>query len=310
MSFNRPEIVRPPSEWRSCFLPITSGCSNNTCAFCGSYGSKLQIRDVDDIKKEIDAVTLFLRSGVILSGIPKIAYAIAQQWDGERLFLQDSDALVYPFPQLREILQHLNERLPFIKRISSYATAQDILRRTPDELKELAELKLGILYTGLESGDDEVLCKMMKGVDSKQEIEAIRKAKDAGILTSVTVILGLGGVEGSEKHTLETARVLSEMDPDYVGALTLSVVPGTPLYREWQEGNFSIISPFQSLQELKTMIEQSNFTNCFFSSIHASNYFAVRGTLPRDKEKMISQLEHIIKNKNPSLLRPDFLRGL
>ena len=310
MSFKRPEIVRPPSEWRSCFLPITSGCSNNTCTFCGNYGSRLQIRELEDIKREIDAVALYLKNGVTISGIPAIAYAIAQQWDGERIFLQDSDALVYPFTQLREILQYLNEKLPFVRRIAAYATAQDILRRSTDELKELAELKLGILYTGLESGDDDVLQKVDKGVNSRQMIEAVRKAKKAGILTSITVILGLGGIEGSEKHALETARVLSEMDPDYVGALTLTLVPGTPLYQEWQQGSFSLISPFQSLQELTTIMKHSNFTNCFFSSMHASNYFSVRGTLPQDKERMIGELEHIIENGNRLSLRPDFLRGL
>lgn len=310
MSFKRPEIVRPPSEWRSCFLPITRGCSNNTCTFCGNYGSKLQVRDVDDIKREIDAVALYVRKGITLPDVPAIVYSIAQQWDGERIFLQDSDALVYPFPKLREVLHHLSQKLPFIRRIATYATAQDVLRRSIDELKELVELKLGILYIGLESGDDDVLKKIAKGVDSGQMIEAGKKAKEAGILTSFTVILGLGGIEGSEKHALETARILAEIDPDYVGALTLTLVPGTPLYEEWKQGDFSMLSPFQSLKELMTIVENSSFSNCFFSSMHASNYFAVRGTLPQDKERMIGELEQIINKQDRLSLRPDFLRGL
>ena len=232
------------------------------------------------------------------------------QWDGKGLFLQDSDALVYPYTGLREVLDYLNMKLPHIKRVAAYATTQDILRRSHQELEELNQLKLGIVYVGLESGDDEVLRKVDKGVDSRQMIEAIARAKEAGILTSVTVILGLGGIEGSEKHTLETARVLSEIDPEYVGALTLSLVPGTPLYDDWQQGSFSMISPFQSLKELKMIIKNSSFTNCFFSSMHASNYFSVRGTLPQDKESMISELEHVIEKGDPSMLRPDFTRGL
>lgn len=163
---------------------------------------------------------------------------------------------------------------------------------------------------GLESGDDEVLQRTAKGADSQQMIEASRKAKEAGILTSITVILGLGGVEGSEKHALETSRVLSEMDPDYVGALTLMLVPGTPLCEEWKQGRFTLVTQFQSLTELKTIIEKSSFTNCFFSSMHASNYVAIRGRLPQEKRMMEDELRRVIDKGNLSSLRPEFMRGL
>jgi radical SAM superfamily enzyme YgiQ (UPF0313 family) len=214
MSFSRPDIIRPPSEWKSYFLPLTSGCSNNTCAFCGYYGSKLQIRDVDDVKNEIDAVALFTRRGIRLPNISQIAYAVAQDWDGKRIFLQDGDALVYPFPKLREVLQYLSEKLPGVERIGTYATPQDILRRSSDELKELRRLKMGIFYTGLETGDDELLQKIGKGVSSDEVVEAGKKVKEAGITFSVTVILGLGGIEGSKEHVFGTAKVLTEIDPD------------------------------------------------------------------------------------------------
>jgi radical SAM superfamily enzyme YgiQ (UPF0313 family) len=169
---------------------------------------------------------------------------------------------------------------------------------------------LGIIYTGLETGDDELLQKIAKGASSHEFIEAGRKVKEAGITFSVTVILGLGGVEGSQKHALATAKVLSEIDPEYVGALTLSFVPGTPLYEQRERNEFHPLSPFQSLEELKLIIENSNFTDCFFSSMHASNYLSVRGRLPRDKEKMLRELEKVLAARNPSLLRPEFLRGL
>jgi radical SAM superfamily enzyme YgiQ (UPF0313 family) len=310
MSFSRPDIIRPPSEWKSYFLPLTSGCSNNTCTFCAYYGSKLQTRDVADVKGEIDAVALFTRSGIRVPNIPGVVYAIAQDWDGKRIFLQDGDALVYPFPKLREVLLYLNEKLPRVERIGTYATPQDILRRSVDELKELRQLKLGIFYTGLETGDDELLRKTDKGVTSDQVIEAVKRVKDAGIGFSVTIILGLGGIEASKKHALETARVLTEIDPDYVGALTLTLVPGTPLYEEWERNEFHPLSPFQSLEELKSIIENSNSTDCFFSSMHASNYLSVRGKLPQDKQRMLKQLERVLAAKDPSLLRPEFLRGL
>jgi radical SAM superfamily enzyme YgiQ (UPF0313 family) len=310
MKFSRPDIIRPPSEWKSYFLPLTSGCSNNTCTFCGYYGSKLQIRDFDDIKNEIDALALFMRRSIRLPNVSQVVYAVAQGWDGKRIFLQDGDALVYTSPKLKEALQYLNEKLPGIERIGTYATPQDILRQGLNELKELRRLNMGIFYTGLETGDDELLRKIGKGVSSDQVVEAGKKVKEAGITFSVTVILGLGGVEGSEKHALETAKVLTKIDPDYVGALTLTLVPGTPLYEQWERNEFHSISPFQSLNELRSIVENSNFTDCFFSSMHASNYLSVRGKLSQDKDKMLKELEKVLATGDPSLLRPEFLRGL
>jgi len=308
--FNRPEIIRPPSEWQSYYLPLTSGCSNNSCTFCNYCGSKLQIRDVHDVKREIDALALYVGSGICLPDMSPVVYAIGQRWNGKKVFLQDGDALVYPFPHLRDVLHYLNRQLPHLERIGTYATPQDILRRSVDELKELRALKLAILYMGVESGDNEVLQRVAKGVDTTQVIEAGRKAKEAGITLSVTVILGLGGVQGSARHALETARVLSDIDPEYAGALTLTLTPGTPLYGEWREGKFDLVSPFESLTELMTIVEESSFSDCFFSSMHASNYFAIRGRLPHDKQRMLNELEHIVSERDPSMLRPEFMRGL
>jgi radical SAM superfamily enzyme YgiQ (UPF0313 family) len=310
MQFERPNIIRPPSEWRSYFLPLTSGCSNNTCAFCNYYGARLQMRELDEVNKEIDALATYAKRGICLPGIPQIVYQIGGSWDGKKVFLQDGDALVYPFPRLKEALLYLNEKFPDLERIGTYATPQDIMRRSLEQLRELRELKLSIFYMGIESGDDKVLQKVGKGVTHQELVEAGRKVKEAGITLSVTVILGLGGVEGSKEHALETAKVLNEIDPDYGGALTLTMVPGTPLYEQWRQGKFHLISPIQSLEELKTIIENSNFTNCFFSSMHASNYFSVRGTLPRDKERILKEIEEVLAARDPSLLRPEFLRGL
>lgn len=308
--FNRPEIIRPPSEWRSYYLPLTGGCSNNTCTFCNFWNSGLQIRDIEDVKKEIEALHLYVNQRVILPGMLDIVYALARQWDGRQIFLQDGDALVYPLPKLKEVLAFINERLPHVERIAAYATAQDILRIDISELKELRSLKLGILYIGLESGDDAVLKKICKNMTSAQIIAAVKRVKEAGMLTSVTVILGMGGPEGSENHVKLTAQALTEMDPDYVGALTVSLIPGTPLYNDFQQGKFKLITPFESVKELLAIIRQANFTNCFFSSMHASNYFSVRGTLPRDKERMVRELEQVIARRDPALLRPEYLRGL
>ena len=309
-SFVRPDIIRPPSERLSYFLPLTSGCSNAVCSFCQYYGSKLRVRPLEDVKKEIDALSMYVKTGMRAVGIPEIVYEIASQWDGQGVFLQDGDALVSPYDDLIEALTHLNQRLPSVQRIASYATAADITRRSLEELVTLRKLKLGIVYMGLESGEDEILGKIVKGADTAGMIEAAKRARAAGILTSVTVILGIAGVEGSERHALATASVLSQMDPDYVGALTTTFVPGTPLHRDLVEGRFNPVSAFGSLKELKLIIENSSFTNCFFSSMHASNYFSVRGTLPRDQERMLRELTHILQRGDPTSLRPEFLRGL
>ena len=231
MSFVRQEIIRPPSEHDSYYLPLTSGCSNNTCSFCAFSFSKLGIRELDDVKQEIDAMSLYMNQRMWVAGVPDIVYAILGDWNGKKVFLQDGDALVYPYPKLIEALQYLNQKFPAIERIASYATPHDILRRSLKELKTLKEQKLGILYMGVESGDGEVLQKIQKNANHHQIVEAAKKVKESGILLSVTVILGLGGVKGSEKHVLETARILTEMDPDYAGALTLTLIPETKLYK-------------------------------------------------------------------------------
>ncbi|MBN1690904.1 MAG: radical SAM protein [Dehalococcoidia bacterium] len=310
MRFERPEIIRPPSEHASYYLPLTSGCSNNTCAFCAFSFTNLGIRDLKDVKSEIDAMSLYMKSRMALPGQPDIVYAILRRWDGRRVFLQDGDALVYPYPKLVEALQYLNGKFPSLERIASYATPQDVLRRSVAELRALKDLKLGILYVGVESGDDEVLKRIKKGATHAEMVAAADKVREAGILLSVTVILGLGGVQGSRRHAMETARILTEMAPDYAGALTLTLIPGTPLYLEWEKGNFELITPFDSLKELRTIVEHAEFSDCFFSSMHASNYFAIRGSMPRDKGKMLAQLDAILSKKDPALLRPEFLRGL
>ena len=217
-------------------------------------------------------------------------------------------ALVHP--RIKEALEYLNGKFPQLERISSYATPQDILRLSVEELQALKALTLGILYLGLESGNEEVLRAIGKGVGPRQMVEAGKKARQAGITLSVSVILGLGGAEKSREHALDTARVLSEIDPEYAGALTLSLVGGTPLYERCLKGEFSLISPLQSLEELRIIVENAHFSRCFFSSMHASNYLSVRGILPRDKKVMLAQIEYVLSRRDNSLLRPEYLRGL
>ena len=286
-------VIRPPSEANSLLLPVTIGCSNNTCTFCGTYiGVKFRIRHLEDIKQDIDRVAQNYSRSV------------------RRVFLENGDALIAPQHILVELLKHLYKSFPCLDRIGTYATPKSALIKSLDEIKELNKLGLKIAYMGVETGDDELLQEICKGATYAQIVEAGRKLKQAGITTSVTVILGLGGVEGSEKHALKTGQILSDIDPDFVGALTLMPVPGTPLHKDWQEGKFSLISPFQSLGELKLIIQNSDFTNCFFTANHASNYLPIRVRLPEQKAEIIKLLDDVLAKKDMSQFRPEFIRAL
>lgn len=291
--FDSQVIVRPPSEANSYLLPVTLGCSHNKCTFCGTFSRiKFRIRNLEDIRKDIDEV------------------ARNYSWSVRRVFLENGDALIAPQHILVGVLDHLNNRFPRLERVGTYATPQAALIKTVNELRELNELGLKIAYLGVETGDEALLEKIQKGATYDQIVEAGRKLKQAGITTSVTVILGLGGVEGSKSHALNTARILSDIDPDFAGALTLMLVPGTPLYQDWEEGKFSLISPFQALEELKLIIENSSFTNCFFTANHASNYLPIKVRLPKQKEEAVKLINDILTSKDESLLRPEFIRAL
>ena len=291
--FQERMIIRPPSEANSFLLPVTIGCSHNKCTFCGTYpGVKFRIRHLEDIKQDIDRV------------------AQNYSWSLKRVFLEEGDALIAPQRILVGVLKHLNEKFPHLARIGTYATPQAALIKSVDELKELNRLGLKIAYMGVESGDEELLKKINKGASYDQIVEAGRKIRQAGITLSVTVILGLGGVEGSKNHALATARILSDIDPEFAGTLTILLVPGTPLHKEWEEGKFTLISPFQSLEELKLIIQNSNFTNCFFTANHASNYLPIKVRLPRQKAETIKLIDEVLASKDMSRLRPEFTRAL
>jgi len=286
-------IIRPPSEASSFLLPVTIGCSHNKCTFCGTYPEvKFRIRHLEDIKQDIDEV------------------AQNYSWSVRRVFLEEGDALIAPQPILVGVLKHLDEKFPYLEKVGTYATPQAALIKSVDELKELNRLGLKIAYMGVETGDEELLKKVNKGVSYDQMVEAGRKIKEAGITLSVTVILGLGGVEDSKNHALKTARILSDIDPDFAGTLTIILVPGTPLHKDWEEGRFSLISPFQSLEELKLIIQNSNFTNCFFTANHASNYLPIKVRLPEQKEEVIRLIDDVLAKRDMSRLRPEFTRAL
>ncbi len=286
-------IIRPPSEANSLLLPITIGCSHNKCTFCSTYlGVKFRIRPLEDIKRDID----------------KVAKNYSRSL--RRVFLEDGDAIIAPQRRLVEVLKYLNQKFPNLERIGTYTTPQAVLIKSLDELKELHRLGLKIAYMGVETGDEELLKKINKGATYDQIVEAGRKITEAGITLSVTVILGLGGPEGSKNHALKTAKILSDIDPDFAGALTILLVSGTPLHKDWEEGKFTLISPFQSLAELKMIIENANFTDCFFTANHASNYLPIKARLPKQKAEVLKLINEVLESKDMSRLRPEFTRAL
>ena len=285
-------IFRPPSEADSLILQVTVGCSYNRCTFCGAYqGKSFRVKTLDEVKEDIDEVSA---DGV---SIP-------------RVFLADGDALAIPQEQLIKILSTLKTKLKGLKRVGIYANARDILKKSADELKELKALNLGIIYLGLESGNAEVLRRIKKNATADQMIRAAKRVKESGILLSVTVLLGIGGVELSQAHAEDTGKVLSQMDPDFVGALSLMVVPGTPIEKEIETGRLVLSTPFGLIQELETMIHHSEFTQCFFASNHASNYLPVKIQMPEQKEEALRRIREVLDKKDPRLLRPEFLRAL
>ena len=284
-------VIRPPSEAESLILQVTLGCSHNRCTFCPTYkGRRFRIKDLGRIKEEIDEM--------------------APYGPFRKVFLADGDALIVPQDKLISILQYLREKLPGLRRVGIYGNAKSILRKSVEELRALRALKLGIIYLGVETGDQALLEKVRKGASYEQMVEAGRRVKEAGITLSATVLLGLGGVEYGQQHALATAKILSDIDPDFASALTLMVVPGTPLHEEMESARFQLPAPFQLLEELGTIIAHAHFTNCHFTSNHASNYLPIKARLPRDKEAVVRLIQKVVSSQDPSRLRPEFLRGL
>ncbi len=283
-------IIRPPSEANSILLQVTLGCSHNKCTFCGTFREKrFNIKSDEIIFQDIE----FARENCRRQN---------------RLFICDGDALIVPQRRLVPILERIRERLPWVERVGVYANTKSIAMKSDEELNQLKDLGVTIAYMGLESGDDTVLKAIRKGAGSEKMIAQGRRLKAAGIKLSVTVLVGLAGPHGSQQHARETGRVLSAMDPDFVGALSLMLVPGTELYQDHKEGRFKLISPEEMLAELGTMIATTHLTDGLFHANHASNYLPIRARLPRDREKTLELISHALKGDIQ--LKPEYMRAL
>ena len=271
-------VFRPPSEARSFILRVTRGCAHNKCTYCNMYrGVPFQILKDEEISRQIALAAHFGKDRV------------------RRVFLADGDALVLPTAKLLKILQALRDTFPKLQRVSSYAAPKDILRKSEDELRQLKEAGLQLLYYGMETGDDATLKAVNKGVNGEEAVEAGRRVTASGMKLSIMVILGLAGKEGSYRHAIETAKAINIIQPTMWSALCLMLYRGSELLEQFERGEFNPLSPAECMEELYTMMENVNLPadkHCLFRSNHISNYIPLAGTLPKDKQKLLAEIKY------------------
>ncbi|MDP2854858.1 MAG: radical SAM protein [Smithellaceae bacterium] len=286
-------IFRPFSEAASYLLQCTIGCSHNQCTFCGMYkDAKYRVRQTAEILEDIR--------------MAKDYYG-----DVEKVFLCDGDAIAIETDTLLTIIDTLYSTFPSLRHIGSYVGPQSTLTKSKEELRALRRAGLTKAYIGVETGDDDLLRKIKKGVGYDEMLQAGRRLVETDINLSVMVLLGLAGPgEASVRHALATAKICNEIKPQYLAALTVTPVPGTVLYRQVQKGEFQLLDPFETLVEMKQIFENITMDNLKFVGTHASNYLPITGTLQKDKQKMIALVDKVLAGRDERLLRPDHLRGL
>lgn len=283
-------VIRPPSEAKSIILQVTVGCSHNKCTFCGAYkNQRFSVKSDLLIRQDLDFA--------------------ARHYPGvTRLFIADGDALILPQKRLVALLTSIRTTLPAVRRIRLYGNAKSIRAKSTKELDELKSLGLDRIYMGLESGCDSVLARIKKCSNSQQMIEAAQKVRGVGIFLSVTILLGIAGTSQSTVHALETAKVLNDMTPNQIAALTLMPIPGTALYSAIENGEFILPNETGLLKELRVLITNLTLDKLQFQANHASNYLPIDCRLQKDKPEVLARLDKAIAGETP--LMPDYLRGL
>ena len=285
------DIYRPPSEAYSLLVQVTIGCNHNKCTFCKMFkNKKFRVRALEEVLEDL-------------------AWARQKYRRVERMFLCDGDALALSNRRLMPILEYIKENFPECERVTIYGRANDVNKKTEEEMKELFDAGITMVYIGAESGSDKVLKDVNKGVTRQELIDAVRKIEDCGMEASVTFISGLAGKDGWEDHAIQTGTMITEMNPSYVGLLTLIVEPNVPMYDDIQSGKLIILSPEEVMQETLLMLEHTHVDKkCVFRSNHASNYVSLRGDLPQDKEKMMDMLKKAMGNHD--MFRHEMFRAL
>jgi len=284
------KLYRPPSEANSYIVQATIGCSHNLCTYCDMYRDKsFRVRDLTEVLEDIEA-------------------AGRLHPHADKVFVADGDALIMDVVRWLTILAACHEHFPRLRRVSCYATAENVLAKSDDELKRLCDAGLKMLYIGPESGDDVTLKRIVKGGTFAEHAEAAERAHAAGMKLSVIVLLGAGGVDRTLEHATETGRLITAMNPEYLGALTLTVIPTTPLQRMQDKGKFELPAVPALLRELRTMVEVASPTDTVFRTNHASSYLPIAGRLPQDRDQILHAIDLALNGEIP--LRPEFMRGL
>ena len=282
--------IRPPSEAYSILLQATLGCSHNKCTFCDAFKAKrFAIKDRAIWEKDLEFASRYCRRQ-------------------NRVFVMDGDAFVMPMRHWEWLLTNIAERLPWVERVSCYANAKGVALKSDEDLKRLRELGLAMVYYGVESGHPDVLEQVRKGADPERLYTQARRLKEAGFIISATVIVGLAGREGGLEHAKATGDLLTRIDPDYVGALTLMLPPGAPISQDVRNGDFEIPGQMELLAELGVMFAHTNLSNGMFTANHASNYLPIRAHLPEEKEKTMALIRKALEGKVS--LREEWMRAL
>lgn len=285
-------LFRPPSEAYSLILQVSLGCAWNKCAFCEMYSSKqFRLRPEEEIFAEIES--------------------LAHHADQIRkVFLADGNAMVLSFDKLSRILDKLNATFPKLNRVSAYALPRDIESKTNEELKILADKGLKLLYVGIESGDDELLDRINKGEDYRSTSLALQKARQAGIKLSVMILNGLGGQYYSQQHAINSAKLVNEIQPEFLSTLVLSYPHGEEHFKQKFKGEFLPLNTIELIAEMRVFIETLELDNTVFRSDHASNYLILRGNLNRDKQELLNRINGVLNDPANAKLRPEWMRGL
>lgn len=284
------KLYRPPSEADALILQATIGCSWNHCTYCDMYRDKsFRVRDLAESLADLDEAAR--RAGDRV----------------EKVFVADGDALILPMEHWLPILERSRALFPKLRRVSCYAMARNVNEKSDADLARLCAAGLALLYIGPESGDDVTLKRIAKGDDAAAHVEAARRAHAAGMEISVIALLGIAGDRG-EEHAAATASLVTEMDPEYFSALTVTVVPGTPLHELSKRGRFAVPPVPALLRELRAMVEHARPTDALFRTNHASNYLPLGGRLPRDRERIVQVIDAALSGRVP--LRAEGSRGL
>ncbi len=284
-------LYRPPSEANSYILQATIGCSWNKCTYCDMYREKtFRLRDISDCLTELREVGSHYSNRI------------------DKLFIADGDPLIMPMEHWLPILQTARQYLPHLRQISCYALASNVLEKTPEQLRTLRENGLSLLYIGPESGDEITLKRIAKGLSAADHVQAAEMAHAAGMALSVIVLLGVAGIERSQAHAQATAELITAMRPEFLAALTTMIIPNTPLYRMEAKGLFKLPPIEMILQEIRTIVAQSQLTHTVFRTNHASNYLPLGGILPNDRQRIIETINQALSGKIS--LRPESRRRL